>query len=50
MCHKIKLKFEDYKNCLEITQLENKINQLEENKIDVDCLREKHKEIIKKIN
>ena len=28
-----KLKFEDYKYCLETTQLENKINQLEKNKI-----------------
>ena len=26
-----KLKFEDYKSCLEATQLENKINLLEEN-------------------
>ena len=29
---KRKLKFEDYKNCLEATQLENKINQLENHK------------------
>ena len=27
--HKIKLKFEDYKHCLKVTQLENKINKLE---------------------
>ena len=26
-----KLKFEDYNHCLEATQLENKINQLEKN-------------------
>ena len=26
---KRKLKFEDYKNCLEATQLENKVNQSE---------------------
>ena len=32
---KRKLKFEDYKKFLEVTQLENKINYLEENKIDV---------------
>ena len=32
---KRKLKFEDYKNCLEATQLENKINQLEKNNVDV---------------
>ena len=28
---KRKLKFENYKNCLEATQLENKINYLEKN-------------------
>ena len=28
---KRKLKFENYKNCLEATQLENKINHLEKN-------------------
>ena len=33
-------KFEDYKNYLEATQLENKINHLEKNKIDVDSLNE----------
>ena len=32
---KIKLKFEKYKNCLEATQLDNKIKYLEENKIDI---------------
>ena len=30
----IKLKFENYKNCLEATQLENKIKHLEKNKIE----------------
>ena len=30
---KRKLKFENYKNCLEATQLESKINYLEKNKI-----------------
>ena len=29
-----KLKFENYNNCLEATQLENKINHLEKNEID----------------
>ena len=29
------LKFENYKNCLEATQLENKINHLEKNKINI---------------
>ena len=32
-------KFENYKNCLESTQLENKINYLEKNKIDIDVLK-----------
>ena len=32
VCHKGKLKFENYKNCLEGTQLENKINHLENKK------------------
>ena len=37
---KRKLKFENYKNCLEATQLENKINYLEKNKIDIDSTKE----------
>ena len=32
------LRFEDYKYCLEAAQLENKINQPENNKLDVDSL------------
>ena len=36
---KRKLKFENYKNCLEATQLENKINQLEKNQIDIDSMK-----------
>ena len=44
---KIKLEFEDYKNCLEATQLENKINHLEKNKIDIGSLKENHKTFIK---
>ena len=32
---KRKLRYEDYKNCLETAQLENKINHLEKNKVDV---------------
>ena len=32
---KIKTKFENYKNCLEATELENKINYLEKNKTDI---------------
>ena len=44
---KRKLKFEDYKNCLEALQIENKINHLEKNKIDVNSLKEDHKEFIR---
>ena len=45
---KRKLKFEDYKNCLEATELRNKLNRLEKNKNNIDSLREKPKELIKK--
>ena len=43
---KRKLKFEYYKSCLEAAQIENKINHLEKNKIDVDSLKEDHKEFV----
>ena len=33
---KRKLKFENYKNCLEAIQLENNMNHLEKNKTDID--------------
>ena len=36
---KRKLKFEDYKNCLEAVQFENKINHLEKDIINVDSLK-----------
>ena len=36
---KRKLKFENYKNCLEATQLDNKIKYLEKNKINKDSLK-----------
>ena len=36
---KSKLKFKNHKNCLEATQLDNKINYLEKNKINVDSLK-----------
>ena len=45
---KRKIKFEDYKNCLKATQLENKINHPEKNKIDMDNLKESNEEFIKK--
>ena len=37
---KRKLKFQDYKNCLEATLTEKKINHLEKTKIDEDSLKE----------
>ena len=44
---KRQLKLENYKNCLELTQFENKINYLEKNKMDIDSIKENHKEFIK---
>ena len=47
---KRKLKFQDYKNCLEAAQVENKKNHSEKNKIadkDADSLQEDQKEFIK---
>ena len=35
---KRKRKFKDYKNCLETTQLDNKINHLEKNKTATDSM------------
>ena len=46
---KRKHKFENYKNCLEATQLENRINYIEKNNIDTDSIKENHKELIKTI-
>ena len=45
---KRKLTFENYKNCLEATQLKIKINHLEKSKSDIDSIKENHKEFIKK--
>ena len=44
---KRKLKFENYKNCLEAAQLDNTIGYLETNEISVDSLKKDHKEFIK---
>ena len=44
---KKKIKFEDYWNCLEATELEIKINQLEKESVDTTSLKENHKEFIK---
>ena len=35
-----KLKFENYNNFLEATQLENKIDYIEKNKIDIDSKKQ----------
>ena len=37
---KRKIKFENYKNCLEVTELENETNFLEKNKIDIKSIAE----------
>ena len=44
---KRKLKFQDYKNCLEECQIENKTNPLEKHKIEKDSLKEDQKEFVK---
>ena len=36
---KRKFKFENYKTCLEATQLENKLNRLNKNKISIDSIK-----------
>ena len=46
---KRKLKFEDYKNCLQASQLENKKIYLNNNKINVESVIENHKKFIKNI-
>ena len=48
-CAKKTFKFKVSEKCLEAVQIENKIkNHLENNKIDVDSLKECHKEFVKK--
>ena len=42
-----KLKFKDYKNCLKVIQLENKMYKLEKNKVNSNSLRENHNEFVK---
>ena len=37
---KRKLKFKDYKKCLEVAQIERKINYFKKNRIDVDSVKE----------
>ena len=47
---KRKLEFENYKNCLEAIQFDNKINYLEKNQIYIDsffCYKRNYKELIR---
>ena len=44
---KRQLKFENYKNCLEATQVDNKIKYLEKTKINMDSPKRYHKEFIR---
>ena len=44
---KKKLKFEDYKYCLEAVQLDNKRNYLDKKKLNVHNFHENHKKLIK---
>ena len=44
---KRKLKFQDYKNCLEAAQIENRLTHLEKNKTDVDILKDYQKRFTK---
>ena len=48
MSPKENLKFKNYENCLEVTQLENKThNNYKKNKPIVDSLQENHKQFIR---
>ena len=47
MSEKENLNFEDHKNCSEAAQIDQKINLLEKIKIDIDGLKENHKELIR---
>ena len=44
---KRKLKFENFKNCLEASHFENKISYLGNNKNNIDSLKKKHKQFIR---
>ena len=49
---KRKLEVENYKNCLEASQHDNKVNYFEKNKIDIEsffCYKRKYKRIHKKL-
>ena len=42
-----KLKFENYKNCSEVTHLDNKIKYLEKNKVNINSLQKNHKKFLR---
>ena len=44
---KRKVKFENYKICLQATQFEKKINHLEKNEIDMDIIKKNNKKLIR---
>ena len=44
------LKLKEFKNCFKATQLENKIKQLEKNKVIANTFRKSHKDFIKNNN
>ena len=44
---KRKPKLENYENCLEQTQIENKISHLEKNKFDINHIKENYKQFIR---
>ena len=44
---KSKFKFENYKSCLDASQLDNKIKYIEEHKIIKDILKKNHEEFIR---
>ena len=44
---KRKFQLGNYENCLEATQLDNKINYSEKNKTDIDSFKKDYKEFIK---
>ena len=44
---KRELKFEEYKNCLEATEFENKINHLKKDELDVHSFKKGHEELKK---
>ena len=45
---KRKPKFENSRNCLKTTQLENKASDIEQNKIDIDRIKGNHSELLKR--